>query len=87
MGQVPTSGITQTDLYCSDNGFDHDESGLEDLTQEEAMRYSSFAEHGQRLQDAPTPEKMAASIQKVPSEFPTQSIKAPTRGSPYCREH
>lgn len=34
MGQT----TSQIDLYRSDNGFDHDGSGLEDLNQEEAMK-------------------------------------------------
>ena len=71
MGQ-PTS---QIDQYYSDNGSDLDESGLEDLTQEEVIRYNSFAEHGPRLQDTPPPENVAASTKEVPSELPTPSIK------------
>ena len=38
MGQT----TSQIDLYRSDNGLDHDESGLEDLTQEEVMRYEQM---------------------------------------------
>ena len=57
-------------MYYSDNGLDDDESRLEDLTQEESMRYDTFAEASQWLQKAPPLENLAASIEEVPGELP-----------------
>lgn len=67
MGQ-PTS---QLEPYCSDNGLDHEDSGLEDLTQEEGKSYESFDELDLWLLEAPPSENVAASIEEVPSELPT----------------
>ena len=50
---------------------DLDEFDLEGFTREEIIGYNSMAEPGQRLQDALTPKKVAASIQKAPSEIPS----------------
>ena len=77
---LTSSRPTQIDLYCSDNGLDHGESGLEDLTQEEYMRYNSFAEHGPRLQDTPPPESVASPIKEVPRELPTHPSKVLNMG-------
>ncbi len=51
--------------------IDLDQFDLEGFTREEVIGYNSMAEPGQRLQDALTPKKVAASIQKVPSEIPS----------------
>ena len=59
----------------SDDELDLDNFDLEGFTQEEAVRYNEIAEHGQRLQDALIPKKVAASIRKVPSELPPNFIK------------
>ena len=72
---LTSSRAYQIDHYCSDNGFGHDESGLEDLTQEEAMSSDSSAEHSLRLWDAPSLKNVAASIIKAPNELPTPTIE------------
>lgn len=79
MGQDLSRAATlERDLFSDDevdldnfvNNFD-----LEGFTQEEVMNYNEIAEHGQRLQDALKPKRVAASIQKVPSELPSPFIK------------
>ena len=62
-------------LLSSGDEVDLDEFDLGGFTQEEAMRYNEIAEHGQRLQDALRPKRVAASIQNVPSELPSPFIK------------
>ena len=71
MGQT----TSQIDLHSSDNRLGHNESGLEDLTQEESMRYDTFAEASQWLQEAPPIENLAVSMEEAPGELPTPSIK------------
>ena len=67
----------ERDLHSLSSGdeVDLDEFDLGGFTQEEAMRYNEIAEHGQRLQDALRPKRVAASIQIVPSELPSPFIK------------
>ena len=65
-------------LFCDDEP-DLDNFDLEGFTREEAVGYNEIAEHGQRLQDALAPKKVAASIQKGPSELPYPFIKGPER--------
>ena len=59
----------------NDDELDLDNFDLEGFTQEEAVSYNEIAEHGQRLQDALIPKKVAASIRKAPSELPPKIIK------------
>ena len=74
MGQDLSRAATlDRDLFSDDEvDLDNfvDNFDLEGFTQEEVMNYNEIAEHGQRLQDALKPKKVAASIQKVPSEPP-----------------
>ena len=78
MGMVQSSSATPkgdlTSLF-SDDEVDLDNFDLEGFTQEEVIRYNEIAEHGQRLQDALTPKKIAASIRKVPSWLPSPFTK------------
>ena len=79
MGQELSRAATlERDLF-SDDEVDLenfvDNFDLEGFTQEEVMNYNEIAEHGQRLQDALKPKKVAASIQKVPSELSSPFIK------------
>ena len=74
MGQDLSSSATPGRDLFSDDEVDLDEFDLDGFTPEEAMRYNEIAEHGQRLQDALRPKKVAASIQKVPSELPSPFI-------------
>lgn len=63
------SATLERDLF-GDDEVDLDDFDLEGFTQEEAIRCNEIAENGQRLQDALRPKKVAASMQKVPSELP-----------------
>ena len=78
MGMVQSSSATpKGDLssLLSDDEVDLDNFDLEGFTPEEVIRYNEIAEHGQRLQDALTPKKVAASIRKAPSGLPSPFIK------------
>lgn len=78
MGMVQSSSATpKGDLSSlfSDDEVDLDNFDLEGFTPEEVIRYNEIAEHGQRLQDALTPKKVAASIRKVPSGLSSPFIK------------
>ena len=87
MGQDLSRAATlDRDLFSDDEvDLDNfvDNFDLEGFTQEEVMNYNEIAEHGQRLQDALKPKKVAASIQKVPSELPSPFIK----GHEHCANH
>ena len=75
MGQDISSSATREGDLFTDDEVDLDKFDIEGFTQEEVMRYNEIAEHGQRLQDALRPKKVAASIQKFPSELPSPFIK------------
>ena len=87
MGQDLSRAATlDRDLFSDDEvDLDNfvDNFDLEGFTQEEVMNYNEIAEHGQRLQDALKPKKVAASIQKVPSELSSPFIK----GHEHCANH
>ena len=78
MGQTMSRSATpEDDLHSlfNDDELDLDDFDLEGSTREEAVRYNEIAEHGQRLQDALIPKKVAASIRKVSSELPPKFVK------------
>ena len=81
MGQTMSRSATpdRNDLHSlfGDDELDLDNFDLEGFTQEEAVSYNEIAEHGQRLQDALIPKKVAASIRKAASELPPKFIKWP----------
>ena len=88
MGQDLSRAATlERDLF-SDDEVDLenfvDKFDLEGFTQEEVMNYNEIAEHGQRLQDALKPKKVAASIQRFPSELPSPFIKGHDE---HCANH
>ena len=83
MGQDLSRAATLDRDLFSDDEVDLDKFDLEGFSQEEVMNYNEIAEHGQRLQDSLKPKKVAASIQKVPSELPSPFIK----GYEHCTNH
>ncbi|KAK0516357.1 hypothetical protein JMJ35_000960 [Cladonia borealis] len=96
MGQdMSRSATPERDLHSdlhslfSDDELDLDNFDLEGFTQEEAVRYNEIAEHGQRLQDALVPKKVAASIQKVPKRIRNSHTKPSVikQMNHYIRKH